>query len=77
MSGPNVSTSFMPEVLHKEYGWWGNGMRFATEQEALACAIAGERETAFSRGHRVVASTLPANARWREGQAEVDGRPDE
>lgn len=61
--------SFAPEVIADSSGkWCGNGLRFATYDEAMAnVRDLCDRWTSV-KDTRVVESTDPVNYRWVDGQ---------
>jgi hypothetical protein len=68
--------SWAPEVIADATGeWLGNGLRFATEAEALASAPNLAGQWFAVRDWRAVESDDPVNYRWVNG--ELEEVPDE
>ena len=64
--------SFKPEVIADSSGQWtGNGLRFATREEAEANVKDLERRWFLVTDTRVVESDDPVNYRWVEGHLEA------
>jgi len=63
--------SWKPEVQVKGEGerWYDNALRFATEDEAAACAADKYRYWTLTTAHRAVESTDPVNYAWIDGKA--------
>ena len=62
--------SFAAEVIADSSGQWcGNGLRFATEQEALAYVSDLAYRWTAVREERVVPSLDPVNYKWADGKA--------
>ena len=60
--------SWKPEVIADDSGKWaGNGLRFATREEAEANVAALARKWFLVRETRVVECTDPVNYRWVDG----------
>jgi len=63
--------SFKPEVIADSSGQWtGNGLRFATREEAEANVKDLERRWFLVTDTRVVESDDPVNYRWADGKLE-------
>jgi len=61
--------SYRPEVIADSSGeWTGNGLRFATEAEALGNVRALESRWFAVRETRVVESADPVNYAWVDGR---------
>jgi len=61
--------SWMPEVIADNSGKWaGNGLRFATRDEALRNVADLVGRWSAVRDWRVVESPDPVNYAWRKGQ---------
>lgn len=63
--------SYKPMAIADSSGKWaGNGLRFATYEEALASAESLQRRWLLVREIRVDASDDPVNYRWVDGVGE-------
>ena len=61
--------SWKPEVIADNSGkWCGNGLRFATKEEAEANVFALSMRWILVRETRAVESDDPVNYRWENGQ---------
>ena len=61
--------SWKPEVIADNSGkWCGNGLRFATKEEAEANVFALSMRWILVRETRAVESADPVNYRWENGQ---------
>ncbi len=56
--------SWAPEVMTDSGNWAGNGLRFATKEEAEMYAT----QFSSARNTRVIESFEPVNYRWDNGQ---------
>jgi hypothetical protein len=63
--------SWKPEVKTIEDGsWFGNGLRFATEAEAIGNVKALKRRWLLVTETRAVESEEPVNYKWADGKLE-------
>ncbi len=64
-----MATSWRPEVIADGTGkWLANGLRFATEEEALANARDLQSRWMLVRECRAAPSDDPPNYRWVDGR---------
>jgi hypothetical protein len=61
--------SWAPQVIADHYGnWHGNGLRFATKEEALQNVRALSLRWTAVRDTRVIETTEPVTAKWIDGK---------
>jgi hypothetical protein len=64
LAGGKQRMSWAPQAMTDSGNWAGNGLRFATKEEAEMYAA----QSSSARNTRVIESFEPVNYRWDNGQ---------